>query len=77
MLGIAAGLTVLVLFCCASLLTMSISAGVVVSVAFQEVDGSPNAEAGTEGDDEGLENADSRVEKFHICVAGIIGYWLC
>ena len=77
MLGIAAGLTVLVLFCCASLLTMSISAGVVVSVAFQEVDGSPNAETGTEGDDEGLENADSRVEKFHICVAGIIGYWLC
>ena len=56
---------------------MSISAGVVVSVAFQEVDGSPNAETGTEGDDEGLENADSRVEKFHICVAGIIGCWLC
>lgn len=61
----------------ASLLTMSISAGVVVSVAFQQVDGSPDAEAGTEGDDEGLENADSRVEKFHICVAGIIGCWLC
>ena len=57
----------------ATLLTMSISAGVVVSVAFQQVDGSPDAEAGTEGDDEGLENADSRVEKFHICVAGIIG----
>ena len=64
-------------FIYASLLTMSISAGVVVSVAFQQVNGSPNAEAGTEGDDEGLENADSRVEKFHICVAGIIGYWLC
>lgn len=61
----------------ASLLTVRISAGVVVSVAFQEVDGSPNAETGTEGDDEGLENADSRVEKFHICVAGIIGCWLC
>ena len=56
---------------------MSISAGVVVSVAFQQVDGSPNAETGTEGDDEGLENTDSRVEKFHICVAGIIGCWLC
>ena len=61
----------------ASLLTVRISAGVVVSVAFQEVDGSPNAETGTEGDDEGLENADSRVEKFHICVAGIIGCWWC
>ena len=56
---------------------MRISAGVVVSVAFQQVNGSPNAETGTEGDDEGLENADSRVEKFHICVAGIIGCWLC
>ena len=54
---------------------VELSAGVVVSVAFQEVDGSPNAETGTEGDDEGLENADSRVEKFHICVAGIIGCW--
>ena len=53
------------------------SAGVVVSVAFQQVNGSPDAETGTEGDDEGLENADSRVEKFHICVAGIIGCWLC
>ena len=42
----------------ATLLTMSICAGVVVSVAFQQVDGSPDAEAGTEGDDEGLENAD-------------------
>lgn len=61
----------------ATLLTMSISAGVVVSVAFQQVDGSPDTETGTEGDDEGLENADSRVEKFHICVAGIIGCWLC
>lgn len=64
-------------FFCVSLRHMSISAGVVVSVAFQQVNGSPDAEAGTEGDDEGLENADSRVEKFHICVAGIIGCWLC
>ena len=47
--------------------------GVVVSVAFQQVNGSPDAEAGTEGDDQSLENTDSRVEKFHICVAGIIG----
>ena len=74
--GIVAGLAILVLLC-ASLPYMSISAGVVVSVAFQQVDGSPNAETGSEGDDEGLENADSRVEKFHICVAGIIGCWLC
>ena len=74
--GIVAGLAILVLLC-ASLPYMSICTGVVVSVAFQQVNGSPDAEAGTEGDDEGLENADSRVEKFHICVAGIIGFWLC
>lgn len=70
------GQSVFVLFVSASLCNMSISTGVVVSVAFQQVDGSPDAETGTEGDDEGLENADSRVEKFHICVAGIIGCWL-
>ena len=69
------GATVHIILQLASLCNMSISAGVVVSVAFQQVDGSPDAEAGTEGDDEGLENADSRVEKFHICVAGIIGCW--
>lgn len=64
-------------FFCVSLRHMSICAGVVVSVAFQQVNGSPDTETGTESDDEGLENADSRVEKFHICVAGIIGCWLC
>lgn len=61
------------MFCSASLLTMSISAGVVVSVAFQQVNGSPDAEACAKGNNQSLKNADSRVEKFHICVAGIIG----
>lgn len=65
------------MFCSASLLTMSISAGVVVSVAFQQVNGSPNAETCAKGNNQSLKNANSRVEKFHICVAGIIGYWLC
>lgn len=64
-------------FFCVSLRHMSISAGVVVSVAFQEVDGSPNAETCAKGNNQSLKNADSRVEKFHICVAGIIGCWLC
>lgn len=77
LLGIARAAVCISFVCCASLPYMSICAGVVVSVAFQQVNGSPDAEAGTEGDDEGLENADSRVEKFHICVAGIIGCWLC
>ena len=65
------------MFCSASLLTMSICTGVVVSVAFQQVDGSPDAETCAEGNNQSLKNADSRVEKFHICVAGIIGCWLC
>ena len=57
----------------ASLLTMSICARVVVSVAFQQVNGSPDAETCAKGNYQSLKNADSRVEKFHICVAGIIG----
>lgn len=51
----------------------SLSAGVVVSVSFQQVNGSPDAEACAKGNNQSLENTDSRVEKFHICVAGIIG----
>lgn len=64
-------------FFCVSLRHMSICAGVVVSVAFQQVNGSPDAETCAKGNYQSLENADSRVEKFHICVAGIIGCWLC
>ena len=54
---------------------LTFSAGVVVSVAFQQVDGSPDAETCAKGNYQSLKNADSRVEKFHICVAGIIGCW--
>ena len=49
----------------ASLPYMSIRAGVVVAVALQQVDGSPDAKTGTEGDNEGLEYADCTVEKCH------------
>lgn len=48
-----------------SLLTMSIGTGVVVAVTFQQVDDAPYAETGTEGDNEGLENGDCLIEKFH------------
>ena len=75
--GIVVGYCLCLYFGFASLLNISISAGVVVSVAFQQVDGSPNAETCAKGNNQSLKNADSRVEKFHICVAGIIGYWLC
>lgn len=60
-------------FFCVSLRHMSICTGVVVSVSFQQVNGSPDAEACAKGNNQSLENTDSRVEKFHICVAGIIG----
>ena len=53
------------LFAFASLPHMSIRAGVVVAVTFQQVDDTPHAETGTEGDNEGLENGDCLIEKFH------------
>ena len=52
----------------ASLPHMSIGTGVVVAVAFQQVDSSPDAETGTQCDDEGLKNGDCAVEKCHKCV---------
>ena len=52
-------------FLCVTLSHMSIGAGVVVAVTFQQVDDTPHAETGTEGDNEGLENGDCLIEKFH------------
>lgn len=49
----------------ASLLTMSIRARVVVAVTFEEVDDTPDAETSAEGDNEGLKNGDSLIEKCH------------
>lgn len=44
---------------------LALGAGVVVAVTFQQVDDTPHAETGTEGDNEGLENGDCLIEKFH------------
>ena len=44
---------------------MSICTGVVVAVTFQQVDDTPNAQTGTQSDNEGLQNTNSRVKKFH------------
>ena len=52
-------------FSCVTLRHMSIRTGVVVAIAFQQVDDTPHAETGTEGDNEGLENGDCLIEKFH------------
>ena len=62
--GIVAGLAILVLLC-ASLPYMSIGAGVVVAVTFQQVDNAPDTETGTERDNEGLKNGDCLFKKCH------------
>ena len=45
--------------------TLGLCAGVVVAVAFEQVDYTPNTETGTESDYESLEDTNSRVKKFH------------
>ena len=44
---------------------MSIGTGVIVAVAFEQVDSAPDTETGTESDDERLQYADCAVEKCH------------
>ena len=50
---------------CVTLWHMSISSGIVIAVALQEVDDTPNAETGTECDYEGLKNGDCLSKKCH------------
>ena len=52
-------------FLCVTLWHMSICAGVVVAIAFQQVDDTPNTETGTQSDNEGLKHFDSRVKEIH------------
>ena len=51
---------------CASLLAMSISAGVVRAIALQQIDHAPHAKASAEGNHKGLQSGDGRSEKLHI-----------
>ena len=60
--------TVYQTFLCVTLPHMSISTRVVVAVALQQVDCSPDTETGTQCDDEGLKNGYCAVEKCHKCV---------
>ena len=60
------GVAVYQILVCVTLWHMSIRAGVVVAVTFQQVDDAPDAQTGTEGDNEGLKNGDSLIEKCHI-----------
>ena len=52
-------------FMCVTLPYMSICAGVVVAVTFQQVDDTPDAETSAQSDNEGLKNGDSLIEKCH------------
>ena len=49
----------------ATLLTMSISAGIVISVTFQQVDDTPDAETSAQSDNESLQNGDCLIKKCH------------
>ena len=62
--GIARFLSIL--SCSASLSYTSISAGVIVAVTFEQVDGSPDAKACSKGHHQGLQYSDCAVEKCHI-----------
>ena len=58
-------MAVIVLCYCVTLWHMSIRAGVVVAVTFQQVDDTPDAETSAQSDNEGLKNGDSLIEKCH------------
>ena len=64
--GIVVGYCLCLYFGFASLLNISIGAGVVVAVTFQQVDNAPDTETGTERDNEGLKNGDCLFKKCHI-----------
>ena len=44
---------------------MSIGTRIIVAISFQQVDGTPDAQTSAQGNNEGLKNGNSRVEKFH------------
>ena len=52
-------------FLCVTLSHMSIGAGVVVAVAFHEVDNTPHCKTCAEGDNERLKNRDSLIDESH------------
>ena len=42
---------------------LGLRAGIVIAIAFQQVDHTPDAKASADGDHEGLENGNCRIEK--------------
>ena len=47
---------------------MSIRTRVIIAVTYQQVDDAPDSKAGSECDNEGLQNVDCAVEKFHTLI---------
>ena len=45
---------------------LALRAGVIIAVTFEQVNRTPDAEAGTQSNNEGLENTNCRVKKCHI-----------
>ena len=44
---------------------MSIGAGIVITITFQQIDRAPNAEASAQRHNEGLKNTNSRIKESH------------
>ena len=53
-------------FMCVTLPYMSICARIIISVALKQVDYAPDTKSGTERDNEGLQNGNCLIKKFHI-----------
>ena len=53
---------------------MSICAGIIIAVTFEQVDCAPDAEASAEGNDQRLEHLDSRIEKLHSKTRGLAAH---
>ena len=51
---------------------MSIGAGVVVTITFQQVDGTPHAETGTQSDNQSLQNVNCTVKEFHSKISFVL-----
>ncbi len=47
---------------------LAFRARVIIAVTFQQVDDAPDSKAGSECDNEGLQNVDCAVEKFHTLI---------
>ena len=68
MFGIAGAAVNSTKFVCDTLPHMSIGPRVVIAITFQQVDDAPDTEAGSQCDNEGLQNVDCAVEKFHTLI---------